>query len=352
MLEDNHFTKEYILEKIPIRFMLTEKCNLRCHMCSADGLGIGKVNCKQSKEMNVKKAKILVDLLSEIGYFGEITFSGGEPMVYPYFYELIDYILQNNKNTVKVITNGTIPFNDDFFTDRKKAQISIHSLNYQSWNKITQGNIPQFNNLIKNLKNMKKEQTHNINVVIHRGINDRSEELFPLFEFSKNNNFHLRLFKLFPYTENMFDKYKEINKEYLKELKLNESPNKVRWHNQDEYSQLERYYFNGNLNQEIDVASCPCFSGECKSCYKWHFLQITSDFKIKTCLERESYIDLNEAIDNKNSKLLLEKIIESRIAIYNHGKEEPPLKNNPFFYYEKNYIYIPNRIKCQNYFLL
>jgi molybdenum cofactor biosynthesis enzyme MoaA len=94
MLEDNYFTKEYIFDKIPIRFMLTEKCNLRCHMCSADGLGIGKVNCNQSKEMNLEKAKILVDLLSEINYSGEITFSGGEPMVYPYFYELIEYIFK------------------------------------------------------------------------------------------------------------------------------------------------------------------------------------------------------------------------------------------------------------------
>ncbi len=345
MLEDNYFTKEYIFDKIPIRFMLTEKCNLRCHMCSADGLGIGKVNCNQSKEMDIEKAKILVDLLSEINYSGEITFSGGEPMVYPYFYELIEYILKNNRNTVKVITNGTIPFKENFFTDRKKAQISIHSLDYKSWNKITQGNIIQFNNLVKNLEKMNKEQVHNINVVIHKGINDSNEELFSLFEFSKNNNFHLRLFKLFPYTENMYDKYKDINKEYLNDLKLKKSPNKVRWHNQDEYSQLERYYFNDNLNQEIDVASCPCFSGECSSCYKWHFLQITSDLKIKTCLERENYIDLNEAIIKKDSKLLLKKIIESRIAIFNHGKESPPLRNHPFFNCGLNTIKIINNLR-------
>ena len=84
---------------------INRACNLACKWCYAQ-----ETNKENNMDLNI--AKKLVDISIEIGV-KNIKLIGGEPTIYPYFFELLEYIMNYNVN-ITIVTNG-IKLADDKF---------------------------------------------------------------------------------------------------------------------------------------------------------------------------------------------------------------------------------------------
>jgi radical SAM protein with 4Fe4S-binding SPASM domain len=101
------------MPKIPslprnITLHLTENCNLRCKICYYWG-ETGAYSTSQTKQKpKTLNFEIVRNLIRELAIV-KPTYSlfGGEPLLYPYFEELIDEIKKNN-SSVNTPTNGTL----------------------------------------------------------------------------------------------------------------------------------------------------------------------------------------------------------------------------------------------------
>ena len=78
---------------------LTTKCNLRCHHCY-----VAAGEEKPANELSFDKMKEIINKLSEAGT-KEIQFTGGEPLLYPWFFELLEYSAHKIPS-ISVSTNG------------------------------------------------------------------------------------------------------------------------------------------------------------------------------------------------------------------------------------------------------
>jgi len=80
---------------------ITRMCNLKCVHCYNDS-GAGKT----SNEATTEQAKTILDDLAQFGV-PSVLFSGGEPLLRPDLFELIEYAGQKGLRTV-ISTNGTL----------------------------------------------------------------------------------------------------------------------------------------------------------------------------------------------------------------------------------------------------
>jgi sulfatase maturation enzyme AslB (radical SAM superfamily) len=79
---------------------ITGACNLRCKHCLSDA---GK---KAPDELNTQEVKDLIDVLEKMKVF-YVNFSGGEPLVRPDIFEILEYASQK-KMGIDLLTNGSL----------------------------------------------------------------------------------------------------------------------------------------------------------------------------------------------------------------------------------------------------
>ena len=114
---------------------LTTKCNMNCVFCGSDELELdghpGVIN-------DYKTVKEIIDSAKNKG-INRITFSGGEPLMNPDLFEIIDEA-DKNGFFVNVSTNGLL-INDEyarFVSNRKvSTRISIHTLERKKFVQLT-----------------------------------------------------------------------------------------------------------------------------------------------------------------------------------------------------------------------
>lgn len=80
-------------------------CNLACKWCYAQEMD-------SRNNMNISLAKKLVDISTEIGV-RNFKLIGGEPTIYPNFFEILEYIMSKNIDVI-IVTNGLKLANRDF----------------------------------------------------------------------------------------------------------------------------------------------------------------------------------------------------------------------------------------------
>ncbi|MTI82564.1 MAG: putative heme d1 biosynthesis radical SAM protein NirJ1 [Firmicutes bacterium] len=95
---------------------VTRTCNLRCRHCYSDS-----ASDVVEKELSTKEALSLIDNLAEFNV-PVILFSGGEPLLRPDFFELVDYARKKGIRAT-ISTNGTL-ITPDLARDIKKAGVS------------------------------------------------------------------------------------------------------------------------------------------------------------------------------------------------------------------------------------
>lgn len=104
----SNFTKGYSFSLNTVFFVLTYRCNLRCVMCGLwgpQGLCFSSLKMKEREELSLDSWEKVVDDLYKLS--PNIILFGGEPLIYPYWYELAKYIRSKNLRC-HLPTNGTL----------------------------------------------------------------------------------------------------------------------------------------------------------------------------------------------------------------------------------------------------
>lgn len=90
------------MKKHVLQWHITHKCNLRCSHCYQDDY---------SKELSLSQAENIFEqylsYLKAKDYTGHINITGGEPLVYPYLFEVLDLFEKNNMR-FGLLTNGLL----------------------------------------------------------------------------------------------------------------------------------------------------------------------------------------------------------------------------------------------------
>lgn len=103
--EEFHNTHEKFTEKafndsslIPDRyvFVVTNLCNLRCNFCFQ----------KKEKRLDALKAEDWISLAKQLPDYARVTFTGGEPLIFPDFKKVFSYIAK--RFNCNIISNGLL----------------------------------------------------------------------------------------------------------------------------------------------------------------------------------------------------------------------------------------------------
>ena len=89
-----------LLKNFDIQWEVTNQCNLHCKHCIADAVTTSKL---------IADKNVIYDIADRILGIepGNITITGGEPMVLPFFFELSEYIRSRHSGELDLMTNGT-----------------------------------------------------------------------------------------------------------------------------------------------------------------------------------------------------------------------------------------------------
>lgn len=93
-----------------VHFQITRNCNLRCHFCGQ----WGKKGFFSDASGNNMEFKDWVNVVNSLNIYRkekntqiDITVWGGEPLVSPYFDDLVQYLYKNNYK-ISIVTNGVL----------------------------------------------------------------------------------------------------------------------------------------------------------------------------------------------------------------------------------------------------
>ena len=150
-----------IPKNIEIRIELTTKCNYDCIMCPNSTM-------KRKKEMmdNELFYSILDKIMKESSQFKLLTFSGmGEPLLDKNIHNKIQYAIKKYNLRIGLLTNGSSLLNVNKFMQLEKEcveyiRISFHNMNPQSYAKITNSKLSQYDISKNNLTEICKIKKH------------------------------------------------------------------------------------------------------------------------------------------------------------------------------------------------
>ena len=124
-------------------------CNLRCEWCYARD-----TNYNTSDDMPIKLAYEIVDICKNLN-ITDVVLIGGEPTIYPHFFDIIDYC-HDKKIHCGVVTNGLI-FKDNTFVEKmlghgiKSVSVSLKGENKKAF--LNTAKIDKFDDVIIGIKN-------------------------------------------------------------------------------------------------------------------------------------------------------------------------------------------------------
>ncbi len=155
---------------------ITRKCNLKCVHCYNDS-GPDKA----CNELSTNQAKTVLDDLVQFGV-PSVLFSGGEPLMRPDLFELIEYASGRGLRTV-ISTNGTL-ITDDIAKKVKKAGVSYVGISLDGIGQINdkfRGVPGAFDKAVKGIRNC---QNADIRVGLRLTLTKRNvQDLEALFDF-------------------------------------------------------------------------------------------------------------------------------------------------------------------------
>ncbi|HUT70231.1 MAG TPA: radical SAM protein [Desulfatiglandales bacterium] len=130
-------TMPFILKELCLE--VTNSCPMECRHCSSCSVKVGKETCYQ---MPISTAKNVVQEFTELG--GAILeISGGEPLTYPFLYELCDYAVSLNLD-IRLYTSGILSADQRAFSSITLSEAELlkeHGVNKVIFN--LQGATPE-----------------------------------------------------------------------------------------------------------------------------------------------------------------------------------------------------------------
>jgi cyclic pyranopterin phosphate synthase len=330
----NNKEMKELIKYVRPRFMITPRCNAWCVFCSNEGSSYAT---KKQQPMNLDLIFKLSEMaIEEIGTKA-IDFSGGEPLLHPDFiqkkYELLKWTNKYPKVRFAIHTNG-IELTKENVDAIKTANISrlgisVHSVNFDTWNKITNRNNfftvkdqkRKFEKLMSNLDYLSKQDIGDrimMKSIVMRGVNDSKKELSDFLKATKKFNFHPRFIQYEPMYKSdrknvvgrkeLFDKLVSLGCKLDKETPFHNSP--------DEYIPLVNFEYDGSKLGLHGLIECGT-KGACLSCYKYivAFIKPTEDGQglfLKPCSVLNTSFDITKIVKSKDSAQLYDVLKLSR----------------------------------------
>lgn len=292
------------LDNVPIRLNVTEYCNLACRWCSKDGMwGIEK-----GSYLDESLLAGFLEMMKSLGFHNEVLVSGGEPTIHPRFQNLA-YTIKESGLKARMNTNGIVmhPYYNDVF---KELRISLHSVDPASWGAITQKGTKNFYKIIDHLTSgCYSNRGHSVLSVITPGINDTEHEIEELFTFCKEYGFGAILLQQVPYAHK--DDYPLLlDDEFFKSRDIYLRPKATPlWRGSRKYNVNKLYDYEG---LEVKVQTNPCYDNVCEQCYDWHFIQITPQWEVQSCMLDTMRFPIKSAIEMRDLEKLEHIIAETR----------------------------------------
>ena len=129
--------------------LLTEKCSLNCTFCN-----MYMPHYKNQKHRDIEEIKKDIDIyFKKIDFVSIFHLVGGEPLLYPFAAEVMDYVFKNYKEKIGyffITTNGTISPKEKVLEMMKRTSIMVHisdytqSINYSRKLNQTRENLEKF----------------------------------------------------------------------------------------------------------------------------------------------------------------------------------------------------------------
>lgn len=144
-------------------FELTDKCNLACKHCGSSCSG------KNSTFLDKKDIfKVIDGVYAEYGSNSiMICLTGGEPLLHPEFFEIVDYI--NKKGFVWGITSNATLIDDDFakrLVENKMSSLAISLDGLKDTHDNLRNSVGSFENTINGINNLVNASKGKLNIMI------------------------------------------------------------------------------------------------------------------------------------------------------------------------------------------
>ena len=325
-----------LFKKYRLRFNLTPQCNLWCVFCSNEGLNYA---AKGNKPMNIDLAIKLSDILLQNTELHAIDFSGGEPTIHQDFvggeFKLAKWTRKYPQVSFAIHSNGIMlkpRVIDEIKDSFSKIGLSIHSVNFDTWNKIT--NLKnyfskevqkiKFKQLMDNIDYLSQNKLGDkvfLKSVVVRGYNDSEKELRDFLDFCAKRGFHPKFFEFEPQFKEQ-EKYVVGRKEFfnkLEQIGCTFSSDVPRHNDPNTYIPGVNFEYKAKNGAKMGLHSIfGCGDkAACETCYMYLclFVKPTEDGKgiyLKPCTIMDTRFDLTWALIKNDVKQVLDIFKMSR----------------------------------------
>ena len=268
MIEKNDKMKKYN----NWRFLVTSTCNSNCFFCHRDGAGT------KESFLDFQFFKNIIEQYEK--QINKVRFAGGEPLLHPDIFKMIKTILSLTQD-VSIVTNGLLLSKYiKQIRDSKlpKITVSLHSLNSDTFERITEIKPQQHSKIINSIKELKQFIKIKLNVVILKNLNTGVEELEKLINFVIENGLNIEFIELDLGSVRSFDLEKYY---YTPRLLINniEKFKKIYF----EFDNNESNWISTIRNSEIQIHKALCFNKLCKKCIETRPILVYPNGKINRC---------------------------------------------------------------------
>lgn len=282
-----------------LRILITQKCNYNCSFCHKEG-----VNSTKKDLLTIDDYLFLYSFLRDNYGWETVTITGGEPLCNKITPLLSKELFNNNAKTT-IVTNGSLILKYlEICNYVERINISLHTLNHNKYQQITNGNysIEKIKSNISNLRKIFPNINIRLNCTLINGINTEKQEILNLLDFAYLNNSSIKFIELLPEKEtlNLFYPIKNLERILQEEnyFLLEESA-------------IQKIYIKGNHIVILSRIVCS-LSRQLKTskphCNDTNSLFLTSDGNIHPCMKNSFEISILDEIKNRDKILLNGKL--------------------------------------------
>jgi cyclic pyranopterin phosphate synthase len=262
-----------------LRLSVTDLCNYRCIYCMPQE-GVCKKH--HADMLTIEEMTEIVRAAHALG-INKVRLTGGEPLVRKGLITLCRKIKAiDSAIELGITTNGSLlsPIAKELkATGVDRLNISLDSLDPETFNKITRGGDPQ--EVLSGIKAAQDAGFENIkiNTVLLKGFNDG--ELYDFIDLTKDNAIHVRFIELMPLgVAKDWERDRFMTTAMIEGMLQNAELLKI--------DGVARVYRLPDHKGTVGLI-CPMSQSFCPSCNK---IRVTADGKLKPCLHSDQEIDL------------------------------------------------------------